>query len=190
MDITHEFPGIKYCVESILEFHEESYWWREAFFHFYPQVDKERFDSLSAQQRAEYLHDVLDEFCNKDDVKSSIESKIIKYQSHWSLHKNQIEDAFSKAFRCDTKNMFNNMVYNISFNPVSPRYLNSNSYDIFYLNGECGALGITLHEMIHFLWFYVWKKHFNDSALEYKTPHLKWVFSEKVLDNRQCNEFI
>lgn len=182
MDITYKFPGVKYSVDSIIEFQEESNWWRESFFHFYPQVNIGKFDSLSPHQRNEYLQNFLDELYNKDDAKSDIDSKLIKYNDHWNLHKNQIEDAFSEAFHCDAKNTFNNMVCNISFNPICPRYLNSRSFDIFYLNSEFGALGISLHEIIHFLWFDVWNRHFNDSDLEYETPHLKWVLSEMVVD--------
>jgi hypothetical protein len=37
------------------------------------------------------------------------------------------------------------------------------SFDIFYLNSEEGAIGEAIHEMIHFVWFYVWNKTFGDS---------------------------
>ena len=36
--------------------------------------------------------------------------------------------------------------------------------------------------MIHFVWFYVWEKHFKDKSDDYDAPNLKWVLSEMVVD--------
>lgn len=47
---------------------------------------------------------------------------------------------------------------------------------------EKGALGVSIHELIHFVWFYVWHNHFHDSYEEYETPNLKWIFSEIVVE--------
>ena len=45
----------------------------------------------------------------------------------------------------------------MSFNPISPRYLDEQAFDVFWLNSERGALGMALHEIIHFVWFRVWQ---------------------------------
>ncbi|MCB2286611.1 hypothetical protein LGK99_05770 [Clostridium algidicarnis] len=74
------------------------------------------------------------------------------------------------------------MLAYILLNPISPRYLDNDSFDIFYLNSEKGALGLSLHEIIHFVWFYVWNNHFNDNYKEYETPNLKWILSEMVVE--------
>ena len=84
--------------------------------------------------------------------------------------------------QCDVTGILNDMVDNVTFNPICPHFLSTKSFDVFYLNSERGALGIALHEIIHFLWFHIWGSHFNDSAKDYETPHLKWVFSEMVVD--------
>jgi hypothetical protein len=140
-------------------------------FHFYPRLDRAKFSK-------EHLRDVLLTLYNKDEMSD----KVIKYNEHWKLYRNQVEDAFSDAFQRDVSGMFNDITGNITFNPICPRYLERKSFDVFYLNSERGALGVSLHELIHFVWFDVWGKHFSDSADEYETPHLKWIFSEMAVD--------
>lgn len=70
--------------------------------------------------------------------------------------------------------------------------MESHSFDIFYLNSERGALGLAIHEIIHFVWFYVWNQLFEDSYEEYEIPSLKWILSEMVVepimsDERLCS---
>ena len=76
----------------------------------------------------------------------------------------------------------------ITLTPVSPRYLKEHSFDVFYLNSERGALGIALHEMVHFVWFAVWNALFKDSYEEYENPSLKWILSELVVEAVMSDE--
>ena len=69
-----------------------------------------------------------------------------------------------------------------------PRFLREHSFDVFYKNSEYGALGMSLHEMIHFVWFYVWNQMFKDSYDEYETPSLKWILSEMVVESIMSDE--
>lgn len=182
MELLYRNPGLKYSVDSIMEFQneEQSEWWRESLFAFYPQIDRERFESLKANQRYDYIYEKLLEIYEREQP--ALSEKMIKYNQHWELNKPQIEEAFSAAFQLEYRDHFNNMRGNISLNPISPRYLDSSSFDVFYLNSERGALGMALHEITHFVWFYVWQRHFKDDLSGYETPHLKWVFSEMAVD--------
>ena len=73
-------------------------------------------------------------------------------------------------------------------NPVGPRFLKEHYFDIFYKNSERGAIGISIHEMIHYIWFYVWNHHFGDDYSEYETPSLKWILSEMVVESIMSDE--
>ena len=61
-------------------------------------------------------------------------------------------------------------------------------YDTFYLNSERGAIGGGIHEIIHFVWFYVWNRLFGDSYDEYERPSLKWILSEMVVESVMKDE--
>ena len=182
MNLIYKYPGKEYSINRILEFQgdEQSGFWSEPLFHFFPDIDRDLFKSFNYSQRMSYLNDFFDKFLMENE--SLIHEKVIKYNERWELYKPQIVAALEEAFEINLDNIFNNMVANISFNPISPRYLDNNSFDIFYLNSEKGAVGISLHEIIHFVWFYVWNNHFNDNYEEYETPNLKWILSEMVVE--------
>ena len=183
MDLIYKYPGKEYSINSILEFQrdEQSAFWSEPLFHFFPNIDRELFKSFNYSQRVNYLNEFFNKFSMENEP--HINEKIIKYNEIWKLYKSQIVDALEEAFEINLDNVFNNMVVYISFNPISPRYLDNDSFDVFFLNSERGALGISLHEIIHFVWFYIWNNHFNDNYEEYETPNLKWILSEMVVDS-------
>ncbi len=41
---------------------------------------------------------------------------------------------------------------------------------------------MSIHEIIHFVWFYVWNALFHDSYDEYESPSLKWILSELIVE--------
>lgn len=84
--------------------------------------------------------------------------------------------------------MFNDLRGEICLKPICPRFLKEHYFHIFHLNNERGALGMSLHEIIHYLWFYVWNQEFQDSYDEYERPSLKWILSEMVVENIMRDE--
>lgn len=182
MNLIYKYPGVKYSVDSILEFQrdEQSSFWSEPLFHFYSDIDRDTFKSFDYKQRMDYLNEFFYKFSIENE--SSIHEKITKYNERWKVYKSQITQALEDAFGINMDNIFNDMVGYISFNPISPRYLDNKSFDIFYFNSEKGALGLSLHEIIHFVWFYVWNNHFNDNYEDYETPNLKWILSEMAVE--------
>lgn len=78
--------------------------------------------------------------------------------------------------------MFNDINCSVTMNPIAPRFLRQRAFDVFYLNSERGAVGMALHEIIHFVWFHVWHETFDDSYDEYESPSLKWILSEMAVE--------
>lgn len=182
MNLKFKVPTFEYMIGSILELQNEDNgdFFKESLFYFYPSLDKEKFNSIQGQEKKEYLIEVMQ--IVYDENLLLMKEKVNYYNEYWTENKKVIIETFQEVFHMNLEDEFNNMVGNIALNPVCPRYLNTNSFDIFYLNSEKGALGIALHEIIHFIWFKIWNKHFKDEWNEYETPHLKWVFSEMIPD--------
>lgn len=182
MKLIFEYGGVARSVQSIMEFTREgqSAFWFEPIFHFFPDLDKEAYCLLSEGEREGYLTRYFEKF--EQENKELILEKIKKYNAHWNVYEGQIVEALQDAFEIKLENLFHEMRCYMTFNPISPRYLENCSFDVFYPNSEKGALGNALHEIIHFVWFYVWQQVFKDSASEYETPHLKWILSEMVVD--------
>lgn len=182
MKLKFEFGGTEYSAASVLEFTkaEQTEFWRELFFYFYPDVDKELYNKLSNDERLRFLNDYFSSLYLKNE--SIIADKLYKYNNYWQNYENQITEALQDIFGIDLSDKFNDLVCRTTFNPISPRYLDERAFDNFWLESEKGALGIAIHEIIHFVWFYVWQKHFGDDPIEYETPHLKWILSEMVVE--------
>lgn len=188
MDLTFTYPGITRSVESIMEFTKPgtSVFWSSPIFHFFPELDKEKYSQMNENERREYLKQYFIKF--EQDHSQLLAEKITKYNIRWQECRPQIVEALQEAFEIDVTHLFNDMKGYVTFNSVSPRYLENNSFDIFYLNSEHGAIGLSIHEIIHFVWFYVWQQHFHDSVEEYEKPHMKWILSEMVVDTFMRDE--
>lgn len=182
MKLEFKYGGVEYSAGSILEFTKEemSDFWSEPFFHFYPDVDRAFYKSLNDGQRKVFLVAYFTAFEAKN--RELLQEKTEAYNAHWNKYAPQIIQALEDAFEIDLTELFNDMVCLITFNSISPRYLESHTFDTFYLQSERGALGNAIHEIIHFVWFHVWQQHFRDDPAEYETPHLKWILSEMVVD--------
>ncbi len=180
MDLTFKIPSFEYMVNSIIEIESEDKdeFFRGSLFYFYPNIDKDKFYSFQGNARKEYLTTCLRDIFVKE--KDLFAAKIDAYNKHWVDNKEIVIEAFQDAFKINLKNEFNDMVGYIGLNPVSPRFLETNTFDVFYLNSERGALGMALHEIVHFIWFKLWGDYFHDDIKEYEIPNLKWVFSEII----------
>ena len=163
MNITYVDPGCAHSIESLSLFltGEQTPFWSEPILFFYPQVDKQKIMNVSGREQKQYLQDVFGSIY--ENVKEEFYRKAVSYNAHFQLHKEQIEEVLSDAFCLDAGALFNDLTGNITLNPICPRYLKERNFDVFYLNSERGALGLSLHEVIHYFWFHVWNDRFGDS---------------------------
>lgn len=182
MNITYKNPGDRHSIESISLFltGDETAFWSAPLLHFYPQLDPKMLAAYSPSDKQKYLSDVFGSIYS--ELKEEIDRKVICYHDHFQRHKQQIEQALSDAFHLDASCVFNDLTGNVTLNPICPRFLKEHCFDVFYMSSERGALGLSLHEVIHYFWFHVWNGHFGDDYDEYETPSLKWILSEMVVE--------
>lgn len=175
-------------VDRIMDFQieDESASWAEPLYYFYPQLNKDYATSLPFTERKNYIERIMRAvYAESEDT---INEKVALYTQHWNACKSQITAALSDAFGVDCANLFNDIRCNLNLNPIEPRFLKEHCYDTFYLNSEKGAIGGGIHEIIHFVWFYVWNRSFQDSYDEYERPSLKWILSEMVVESVMKDE--
>ena len=188
MEVTFVNPGVEYMVRSILAFQseEESGFWSGPLYHLYPQLDRSYAAALSFPERKAYIEQTMRSAYV--DLEDTINEKVVAYSCRWNACKEQITAALTEAFGVDCASLFNDIGCNVSMNPVGPRFLKECCYDTFYLNSEKGAIGGGIHELIHFVWFHVWNRVFDDSYDEYERPSLKWILSEMVVESVMKDE--
>lgn len=182
MEVTFVNPGADYMIARIMDFQTADVpeFWSEPLYHFYPQLDRAYAAGLPFAERSEYIARTMRAVYA--ELENTINEKVDLYARHWRICKSQITEALSDAFGVDCAGLFNDIRCNLSLNPIEPRFLKERCYDTFYLNSERGAIGSGIHEIIHFVWFYVWNRLFKDSYDEYERPSLKWILSEMVVE--------
>lgn len=183
MEITFVNPGVDYMVRSILGFQGEgeSAFWSGPLYHFYPQLDRDYAAGLSFSERKDYIERTLRTVYG--ELENLLNEKVSLYSAYWAKCRGQVTAALSDAFGVDCGGLFDSLRCDVSMNPISPRFLREQTFEIFYLNSERGAVGTAIHEVIHFVWFHVWNQLFGDSYDEYERPSMKWILSEMVVES-------
>ena len=178
MQITYREPSLAHSIDSILLFQTEGTggWWMDALYQFYPQLDRGRMERGSRLERAAYLRESLSE--TYEQLVPELKEKVRDYQGHWDKNRRAVEEALGDIFQIPLEGRYQDIRADITLNPICPRFLKERRFDVFYRNSPSGALGMALHEIVHFLWFDRWNALFHDDPAEYETPHLKWIFSE------------
>jgi len=188
MHIEFSNPGFEHSIESMLLFQSdgESAYWTDSIYYFYPHLNKAHIELLDLAGKRKYITQELRK--TYDSLQEVWNEKLDAYNNHWKNHRLQINDALSDAFGVDAHGLFNDLQGYITLNPVCPRFLREHCIDVFHLNSHRGCIGLTIHEMIHFLWFHVWNSIYHDSYDEYERPALKWILSEMVVESIMSDE--
>lgn len=183
MKLLYKDPGYKYSAESISEFIKQDEFWSEPIFHFFPELLKFKGSFDKSSDNKDIVEEILGTVVELHKSREKeIQSKVISYQENWNRYEKLINERFSSIFQFDTDEIFNNLVCNITLNPISPRYLKDHVFDVFYMNSDEGSIGNALHEIVHYLWFYLWNQKYNDSYEQYEAPSLIWILSEAVVE--------
>lgn len=182
MDLSVKIMSKSDTISSILQFQTESTssYWQDALFKAYPFLDKDKCLHSTWENKKQYLMTELSTLYDK--IYPTLQNKCTNSQKIWDQNKTNINHIFSQVFNLDCAHLFNNKVAEISLNPICPRNIRKQSYSVAWGGDETNFLKTSLHEMIHFVWFYIWKKHFKDKWNEYEAPNIKWILSELVID--------
>ena len=183
MKLVYKDPGYKYSAESISEFIKQDEYWSEPIFHFFPELLKFKDSFNKNDNNKDIMEEILGTVIELYQCREKeIQSKVVSYQESWNHYEKLINDRFSSIFEFDTGEVFNNLVCNITLNPISPRHLKECIFDVFYMNSDKESIGSALHEIVHYLWFYLWNRKYKDTYEQYESPSLIWVLSEAVVE--------
>ncbi|MBO7244328.1 MAG: hypothetical protein J6V53_03490 [Alphaproteobacteria bacterium] len=182
MDLSIQIMSITQTINETLNFQtdDSSSFWKDPLFQAYPSIDKRFGFYLPWSIRKEYLSYQLMKIYSEEKKTFKQQQKI--YIKQWTQYREMLTDIFSEIFHIDCKNRFNEIQVDLSLNPICPRYIDEKRFSVFYKYGPKQFLNLAIHEIIHFIWFDVWQKHFKDNKQEYEQPHLKWLLSEMVID--------
>ena len=89
----------------------------------------------------------------------TMQKAVQKFQEFWNKKQNFINKELFKIFGREFN--FNCIAY-VNLNPVWPRYLKEKAFDVNYNASKDFLLSSCVHEIIHFIWFDIWKGNFKN----------------------------
>ena len=110
----------------------------------------------------------------------TMQKAVKKFQEFWNKKQNFINKELFKIFGREFN--FNCIAY-VNLNPVWPRYLKEKAFDVNYNASKDFLLSSCEHEIIHFIWFDIWKENFkNYKEDDFEYPNLVWLCSEIAVE--------
>lgn len=86
MHIDYLTSTFERSIDSLMLFQtgDETPYWSDTIYYFYPQLDKERIASLSVGEKKKYISDTL--LPVWQEFQPMWEKKVIVYNAHWQAH--------------------------------------------------------------------------------------------------------
>lgn len=150
--------------------------WEGQIYSIYPDL-KERLQNTSNKDL-----EIKKFFKNQEKKFAPIIEKVQKdFQNSWNKLNNDLMIALEDINEIKWDEKFNDFTARITLNPICPRYLEHNAFDVYFGLADVTMKTIVLHEISHFIFFEKFNKIFpNIDKEEFEHPHLVWKLSEAV----------
>lgn len=143
-------------------------------------IDVSTLKGKTTDQRLDIIKNILRPI--HDENLSVMEQRVAEYQDYWNQNCNIICEELEKIFRVKFKGV-QEYTAEININTICPRYLNDCSFDVDFRCTKEQTLQTCIHELIHFVWFELWKELYPDCDTScFETPHTEWLLSEIAID--------
>jgi len=140
---------------------------------------------------ATYFNIELKDFNNENKIKLIVENNYdlrikdlekskIRFQKVWDENQEFLNNEFKQIFKENFD--FNCKAY-VNLNPVWPRFLKKKSFDVNLDSNDGYLLLSSAHEIVHFIWFEIFKRNFPNIKKEnYEYPNIAWFVSELAIE--------
>lgn len=145
-------------------------------FSAYPDL-KEKLNGKLRSKREKIIYT----FFKDIEKKANLEKKSREFQKSWDVINDKIMRALSNVVEIEWPENCKIIVGRVTVNPICPRYLEFRTFDINYKFDESKMKPVSIHELLHFIYFEKWKDTFpNANKREFDSPYLAWKLSEIV----------
>ena len=150
--------------------------WRDKIFSIYPSLKKRLENSKNPEKE-------IESFFMKQEKKFDLVFEKVKkdFQSSWNKNNNELMDALAQINEISWPEKMQEFKARITLNPICPRYLDSNTFDLYFGLADRTMKTIVLHELSHFIFFEKIKEIYPDiNEKEFEAPNLIWKLSEII----------
>jgi hypothetical protein len=123
----------------------------------------------------------IKKYIKKYYIKNSkeLEAKKKFFERQWEKINDKFEKILCELLEMDVKKINFKITCFVSICPICPRDLKEKNFSIFYKQKGSDARLTIAHEILHFYYFYKWKKVFpKHSEKSFNGPHIIWHLSE------------
>ena len=147
--------------------------WRDKIFSTYPEL-KKKVEGVERDESKEVLRRF---FKNKHKKYLPVLEKVRKdFQESWDNINDEVMQALTEINEIEWDKDF---LARVTLNPVCPRYIEKNAFDLYFGMADKTMKTIVLHELYHFMFFKKFKEIFpSTDEREFESPHLIWKLSE------------
>ncbi|OGD86942.1 hypothetical protein A2Z23_01610, partial [Candidatus Curtissbacteria bacterium RBG_16_39_7] len=158
--------------------------WRERIFKLYPELETLK-NETNRNKRLKVTKNFVEDFYDKN--KQEIETTISNIQKAWDKIGRKLLQTLSEVFQTDW-GQIKRIIGFVSINPLGPRFLHNNTFQVAYFLSQKRALELVLHEITHFIYFKKWAEVFpQDKTKTFDYPYLNWTLSEILTPVVACD---
>ena len=147
--------------------------------------------SISKEEAYKIIEQVVTK--KYEEEKNRLSNEVDRYNKIWNQYNDKYFEMLSNYLEVEFPDNIKEIVAQVGFIPVFPRYLDSFSFDISTDVEESKLIEVTAHETLHFLWFIKWNIiHPETPSSHFESSFIEWKYSEMVTDpilnNKPFNE--
>jgi len=155
----------------------------------YPELDAKLKNIKQKEKREVIAKDYFEKFL--ENHYSELEKNTELFQKGWNRINDKFMKTLSKILKITWSDKDKIIRACVSLNPICPRYIKGRTFDMYYNSDISQMKSISVHEILHFLWFEKWKKIFPKTPeRHFDSPYLEWQLSEMVPKTILCDERI
>lgn len=153
--------------------------WSKGIFREYPTLKRKLEYIKNCDERNKITH----EYFKKQEIIKKLEliKKRKQFQNSWDKINNKALRALSEVVEIKWPKKDKIITAYTTLNPICPRWIKQRTFDLFYKFNMKKMKAVSLHELLHFIYFEKWKEVFpKTNEKEFDGPYLVWELSEMV----------
>lgn len=153
--------------------------WSEVVYQCYPGLKEGLIKIKNKKERQEFEYQFFAQVFR--DKERQIYEKTELFQQEWDVINNKIMLVLADMVEHDWSLKDEKIIARVTLNPICPRYINERMFDVFYGMDVDTMKSISIHELLHFIYFEKWKEVFPGTDVrEFESPYLIWKLSEMM----------
>jgi len=158
---------------------KDSWDWSKGIFREYPHLKRRLSNIRNSRERKRIT---LKYFKNQELMKKlNLELKNKRFQKSWDRINDKALETLSEVVEIEWPKKDKVIKAYTTLNPICPRWIKEREFDLFYEFNMKKMKAVSLHEILHFIYFEKWKEVFpRTNEKKFDGPYLVWDLSEMV----------